>query len=388
MKRRITTGIDVGTQAVRVVISEWREGEKFPTVLGVGIAHSSGLRHGYVVQPEEAKASILKAVHDAERVAKIEVKNAVISIGGISLESMTTSASLSLSRTDNTITAQDLRLVESLAEKELPDIPNRKIILPVTIKYKLDGKDILGRAIGRQGNKLEVKMLFIYCQEQHFQDLVRAVEDTGIEVLDVIPSSIAASLVALEKRQKMVGCALVNIGAETMSVVVFENEVPISLHVFPIGGNEITNDIALGLKVPIDEAENIKLGIVDTGFSKRKLEEIIESRLAEIFELVDSQLKKINRSGLLPGGAFITGGSTYFTSIEEVAKKVLRIPVSISHADINNISKGRLRDSTWAVAYGLTLFSDSTSYSETNKFSDMTKHFKRKVKHFFEQLLP
>lgn len=388
MKRRITTGIDVGTQAIRVVISEWREGDQFPTVLGIGIAHTSGLRHGYIIHLEEAKRSIRKALDEAERLAKIEVRSAVLSIGGISLESSTASASLAISRAENTVTSQDLRKVVSLSEKELPDAPNRKIIHVVPIKYKLDGKDILGRATGREGNKLEVKTLFITCLEQHLQDLITAVEELGVEVHDVVAAPIAASLVTLSKKQKTAGCALLNIGAETMSVVVFENDVPVTLHVFPIGGTDITNDIALGLKVPLEEAENIKIGKTGTGFSKRKLEEIIEARLTDIFELVDSQLKKVNRSGLLPAGVVITGGSAYFGSIEDIAKRSMRVPVKVANVDMQTISKGRLKDSTWAVAYGLTLLEDTSGRPEDTKMTDAFKQIKLSIKQFFEQLLP
>ena len=142
-------------------------------------------------------------------------------------------------------------------------------------------------------------------------------------------SPLAGSLVMLSKAQKRAGCVLANIGAETVSIVVFENNTPVSLKVFPIGSSDITNDIALGLKIPLEEAEKIKRGgMSDAAYSKRKLDEIISSRLTDIFELIDAHLKKHNRDGLLPAGIIITGGGSSITSVQDLARAALRLPPS------------------------------------------------------------
>lgn len=388
MKRRITTGIDLGTQAIRVVIAEWREGDVYPTVLGTGIAHTVGMRHGYVIHLEEAKKSIAKAVLDAERMAHVKVKSAVVSVGGISLDSIFSSASIAISRTENEVTHADLKRVVAASEKELGAMSNRKIIHVVPVTYKLDGVEILGRATGRTGNKLEVKTLFITCLEQHLQDLLSAVEEVGIEVHDVIAAPVAASLVLLNKKQKVAGCVLVNIGAETMSMIVFENDIPTALHVFPIGGSDITNDIALGLKVTLEEAENIKIGKHGSGYSKRKLDEIVQARLSDIFELVDKELVKINRSGLLPAGVIISGGGAFLNHLEHIAKQSLRIPAHIAHADVQNASKGKLKDSSWSVAYGLTLLEDTEGKPEIKTIETAVKNIKKYVSSVWRELMP
>ena len=388
MKSRITTGIDIGTTSVRVVIAEWQEGEAFPTVLGIGTAPTSGLRHGYVIHMEEAKKSIRKALRDAERTAKTEIKSAVLSIGGISLESLSGSAVIALSRSENEVTQSDLDRVVALSEKELKLPPNKKIIHVIPVGYKLDDSNVLGRAVGLTGNKLEVKTLFVVSLEQHLQDIITAVEEIGVEVNDVIASPIAASLVALNKKQKNAGCVLVNIGAETMSMVVFENNTPIALHVFPIGGTDITNDIALGLKLTLEEAESIKIGKQTTGFSKKKYEEIVQARLHDVFELVDSHLKKVNRSGLLPAGIVITGGSAFIHNLELVAKNSLKIPARIANADIHTVSKGRLRDASWSVAYGLTMLEDTAGAPAQNALQDSIKSFKKYCAGLLAQLMP
>lgn len=388
MKSRITTGIDVGTQAIRVVIAEWVEGDPFPTVLGTGIAPSSGLRHGYVLHSDEARKSIRRALQEAEKSAKMQIKSAVLSVGGISLESTTSSATIAISRAENEVTSVDIDRVVALSEKELKVTPNKKVIHVIPTKFKLDGEEVLGRTIGRIGNKLEVHTLFVITQEQHLNDLISVVEDLGVEVADVIAAPVAASLVALNKKQKNAGCVLVNIGAETMSMIVFENNTPIALHVFPIGGTDITNDIALGLKMTLEDAESIKIGKQTTGFSKKKLDEIINARLHDLFELIDSQLKKVNRSGLLPAGIIITGGSAFITNLDLSAKNSLKIPARIANADIHTISKGRLRDASWSVAYGLTMLEDTAGAPKTGGLNEIVKQIKKSFSGLLEQLMP
>jgi cell division protein FtsA len=149
---------------------------------------------------------------------------------------------------------------------------------------------------------------------------------------------------------------LANIGSETVSIAVFENDVPISMEVFPLGGNDITNDIALGLKIPIEEAEDLKRGtIVGLDFPKKKLDEIIAARLSDIFDLIEAHLKKIGRNGLLPAGIVITGGGSSLGTIDDLARAALRLPSRIANINFGEGSKGQIKDSSWSVAFGLCI---------------------------------
>jgi cell division protein FtsA len=238
-----------------------------------------------------------------------------------------------------------------------------------------------------RGSKLEAKMLFITCLEPHLADLMYAVDRAGIEVIDVLASPIAASVVTLTKAQKIAGCVLANIGAETISLVVYENNIPISLEVFPIGSTDITHDIALGLKVPIEEAENIKMGVVtQTSVPRKKLEEIVHARLSDMFELIEAHLKKIGRNGMLPGGIFISGGGSGIGTIEDFAKASLKLPSKI--AQINLGEKSRLGDSTWSVAYGLCMVGFSKDTQHDIGIKGSTHDAFKKVFGWFKQFLP
>ena len=233
------------------------------------------------------------------------------------------------------------------------------------------------------GTKLEVKMLFITCLEHHLDDTIKTIEELGVEVDEVIPSPIAAGNIALSKKQRSVGCALVNIGAETVSIVVFENDVPISLQIFPIGSTDITNDIALGLKIPLEEAEKIKINGPTGTFSKKKLGEIIEARLYDIFELIEAHLKKIKRNGLLPAGIILTGGGAGIATIEDLSKAVLKLPSSIADPAISNTGKYPVKDSSWLVAYGLCVYAlNKPEDSEEATLSNILNSLKSWVRPF------
>lgn len=353
--KRIATGIDVGTHATRVVVVEHARGES-PRIIGTGVSESRGLRHGYIVNKMDAMRSIGIAIAHAEKMAGFKIKNALLSVGGISLESALGHGTATVSRASGEVGEIDIRNAESAAEKSLTHTTNKRVIFRTPLRYKLDGKEVLGNPHGMNGSKLEVKMLFVTCLEQHLSDIVRTIEELGVEVDEVVPSPIAAGQIALNKKQCSAGCALVNIGAETVSIAVFENEIPISLQVFPIGSTDITNDIALGLKIPLEEAEKIKVSGSGGTYSKKKLEDIIEARLYDIFELIEAHLKKIGRNGLLPAGVVLTGGGAGIATIEDLAKAALKLPSSLAHPSIAPAGKYPVKDSSWLVAYGLALY--------------------------------
>ncbi|MBX4198457.1 cell division protein FtsA [Candidatus Parcubacteria bacterium] len=359
MARNITVGIDVGTHTVKVVVAELvRNKEKtFPKIIGTGTAETKGLRHGYIMSQADATRSIKSALRQAEKSSGIQIKKAFVSVGGLGVNGIVTQSSVIVSRGDSEITDLDVQKTLEACENELPSSfsLNRKVIHSVPISYKIDGRVVLGRPQGMKGMKLEARTLFVTCLEQHLNDLIQVLADAGVEVEDVMAGPLAASLVGLSKTQKIAGCILANIGAETVSTVVFENNIPISLEVFPIGSVDVTHDIALGLKIPLEEAERVKVGgDSNVSYSRKKLEEIIEARLSDIFELIENHLKKIGRNGLLPAGIILTGGGSATTNVEDVAKATLKLPTKITEIHIDADTRG-LKNSVWTVAYGLCI---------------------------------
>lgn len=360
MARQIVVGIDIGTSETRVVIAEgvFEHGHLVPKIIGTGSTESRGTYRGYITNTTEAAKCVETAILRAERVAGVKVRRAYVSFGGIGLGSVVASGSIAISRADLEVSERDLALVLETAEASIPPTAtiNKRIINTIPIEYKTDGKVVWGRALGLKAQKLEVKALFITCIEHHLTDLITTIEEAGIEVVDVVASPVASSFVTLSKKQKKVGCLLADFGAETLSFVVFENNNLISLEVFPVGSNDITNDIALGLKVSLEDAENIKLGNDrKTAYSKKKLDEIVSTRLRDCFELIETHLKSIGRNALLPAGVILAGRGATLPSIKSVAEHFLKLPCQLAEVYFGSATDGKIRDRSWAVACGLSI---------------------------------
>lgn len=359
MNRNITVGIDVGTDTVKVIVAEFVRGKERPTpkVIGTGVAESKGMRHGYIMSPADVVRSIRQAVRQAEKTSGLPIKKAFVSIGGIGVTGTVCQGSVIVSRGDSEITDLDVKKAQDACENELPSAfaMNRKVIHSIPISYKIDGRTVLGRPQGMKGMKLEARTLFITCLEQHLNDLIQTLGDADIEVEDVMAGPLATGLITLSKTQKIAGCIVANIGAETVAISVYENNIPISLEIFPIGSTDITHDIALGLKISLEEAEILKTGgSAEIAYSRKKLDEIIDARLSDIFELIETHLKKIGRGGLLPAGIVMTGGGSNLESIEESARASLRLPAKRANHFMDGDTKG-YPEATWSTAYGLCL---------------------------------
>ncbi|MEM9336563.1 MAG: cell division protein FtsA [Patescibacteria group bacterium] len=389
MAEQIITGIDVGTYQVKVAIVRVPKNKKdrsLPQIIGTGYAESRGLRNGYIINESDVLRSVRSAVSQAEKAAGVTVKKAYISIGSIGVDEIRSRGEVITSRADSEITAVDTdKAMQDSEERIMDQLPNRKILHGIPLTYYVDGEEVLGKPHGMRGTKLEVESLFITTFEQHLNDLITAIESTGVYVEDVMASQLAASFVMLTKAQKRAGCILANIGAETVSIVVFEDGIPVSLKVFPIGSNDITNDIALGLKIPLEEAEKIKRGTISSAsYSKKKLEEIVAARLTDIFELIDVHLKNIKKDGLLPAGIILTGGGSGLATIQDLAKGVLHLPSRIATLEIGKNAK--VKDSSWAVAYGLCMWGASDE-EETGGIG-IVKQTKSTLLDWVSQFLP
>jgi cell division protein FtsA len=396
-KREIVTGIDIGTYTVRVVVAEREKEMPLPRIIGTGMSESRGLRHGYIVNIADTTKSIKAAVLKAEKTAGVKIRRAFISAGGIGLDGFSTIGTAMISRADGEITDLDIKKAIESAEAETRELQNKRVIHRIPVSYRLDGKEVLGKPQRMKGVKLEVKLLLITALSQHINDTILAVEEAGIEVENVFASPLAAGYVAITRQQKTAGCVLANIGAETVSIVVFENNIPVSLKVFPIGSTDITNDIALGLRVSLDEAESIKIGKTgDSRFPKKKIDDIVSARLSDIFDLINAHLVQIGRNELLPAGVIITGGGSGLSSIADLARNSLHLPSRIGYPSLGSDLQKQNGDShikgemvnipAWTVAYGLCILGFS-SEKETDGLPSL-KNIKNALCDFFKQFLP
>ncbi len=385
MSRRIATGIDIGTYQVKMVVVEElsdKHGGRQLRILGTGLAESKGLRHGYIINKEEVSASIREAKRQVESIAHVPIHAGFLAIGGISLDEARATGFAIISRADQEITMLDLEKAGKTArEAAAPGFLNRRVLHSIPTEYRIDGAKVLGDPLGMKGVRLEVDYLFVTCLSQHEEALAGAVEDVDIEIIDRMASPLAGSYVLLEGDQKMKGCVLANIGSETASIVVYDEGIPISVKVFPMGSSSITDDIALGLRISLEEAERVKLGkLTGQMYPRKKVDDFIQNRLVAMFSLIEKHLKSLGRRGPLPAGIIISGGGAGTGSISDIAKGSLKLPARLAELRISADTK--IRDATWAVAYGLAFWGLTGDTNVPKK--NLTVSFKK----FFQQFLP
>lgn len=385
MSRRIATGIDIGTYQVKVVVVEEladKDGARQLRIIGTGLAESKGLRHGYIVNKEEVTASIIRAKQQAEATARVPLRSAFLAVGGISLDEARATGSAVISRADQEITALDLdKAAKAAREAAAPGFLNRHVLHSIPLEYRIDGAKTLGDPLGMKGVRLEVDYLFVTCLAQHEETLAKAAEDADIEIIDQMASPLAGSYVLLDGEQKMKGCVLANIGAETVSIVVYDEGIPVSVKVFPMGSSHITDDIALGFRISLDEAERVKLGrLSGQMYPRKKVDDLVSSRLNAMFTLIDKHLKSLGRRGPLPAGIIISGGGAGIGSISDIARGSLKLPSRLAEFRLSSDTK--IHDATWAVSYGLAL------WGLTGDTNAPKKNFRATFDKFFQQFLP
>jgi cell division protein FtsA len=367
-----------------VVVEELsdKQGGKQLRILGTGLAESRGLRHGYIVNKEEVTASILKAKQEATASARVPVRACFLAVGGISLDETRATGSAIISRADQEITTLDIEKAGKTArEVAAQGFLNLHVLHSIPLEYRIDGAKVFGDPLGMKGVRLEVDYLFVTCLAQHEDTLSQAVEDADIEIIDQMASPLAGSYVLLEGDQKMKGCVLANIGAETVSIVIYDEGIPISVKVFPMGSSHITDDIALGLRISLEEAERVKIGrLSGQMYPRKKVDSLIESRLESMFALIDKHLKSLNRRGPLPAGIIISGGGAGIGSVSEIARGSLKLPSRLAEFRLSADTK--IRDATWAVAYGLAI------WGLTGDTNVPKKSLKTIVGKFLKQFLP
>ncbi|MFA5871520.1 MAG: cell division protein FtsA [Parcubacteria group bacterium] len=347
VKGDTSIGLDIGSSNVRAVILQKFDEEEKPRVMGVGIAPSSGVRRGVVSDVEETIKSIQSAVSNAERTSGVPISRAVVSIGGNHVSYLESQGVVATGKADGEIMRDDISRALSAAETiSLPT--NTEILHVIPKSFTVDDQKNIKDPIGMNGIRLEVNALLILGSTPNIKNLAKCVYQSNIEVEDMVFSALAAAKATLSKRQMELGSILVDMGGGTTNFIVYEEGELVQTGVIPIGGSHITNDVAIGLRTSIDVAEKVKINYgsalpdeinkkdqinlaeieqnEEGEVSRHHVAEIIEARLEEIFTMLDKELRKTGRSGMLPAGAVIVGGGAKLPGVVDLAKKILRLP--------------------------------------------------------------
>ena len=343
---RYAVGIDVGTTMVRCVVGHIDPTTGTPTIVGVGQAPNSGMRKGTVSNLNGPAQAIDQTLGDAERMSGYEVNAATISVNGSHIVSTKADGMIAVGMADHEVVEEDvLRLEDVATTGKVP--ANREILEVVPFSYTLDGQGGIKDPVGMTGTRLEINANVVSAMAPYVANLQKAVELATVKPHATIPSVMAAAKAVLNESQIENGVAVIDLGGATTSVAVFEEGDLQYVGVVPKGGVNITNDLAIGLKTDPEVAEKVKLqhaAAIARGephkvsikheketlfFDQADVDEIVEARLEEIFELVNKELKKAGRAGQLPSGAVLTGGTANLKGMAEYAKSQLGVAVRI-----------------------------------------------------------
>ncbi|HVH63420.1 MAG TPA: cell division protein FtsA [Candidatus Dormibacteraeota bacterium] len=380
-RRKKTVGLDLGTSRVAVVIAESDEtglnGSHAPApinILGVGESRSDGLRKGVVVNLEKTIAAIQQATVAAERMAGQRIEAVVVSLGGTHLWSQNSAGVVAVAHPDREIDEDDVhRVVE--ASRAISVASDRQVIHVIPRAYTVDGQDGVRDAVGMTGHRLEVETNIITGAQTAVQNVIKCVHGAGFDVDDVVCAGLAGGEGVLTQQEIELGVCLVEIGAGTTNVVVYNDGSARKLAVLPVGGNHVTSDIAIGLRTTLDEAENLKLnyghalpGVIDqaekvevrqvggdriTALPRKFLAEIIGPRMIEIFQMAREEVRKSGFEQLLPAGVVVAGGGSRLMGTLDAAQAVFNTSARLGQPIALTGLADRAHGPSFAVAAGL-----------------------------------
>lgn len=378
-------GIDIGSSYLRAVGCILEDGKRFPTVVTTYRKHIEGVNRGTITDPIEISDALIDACMKMTEDSGRRIMHTLISLSATQLNSHHANGYAQVTKGDGEVTEMDIDNAIKDSHKAIPDIKNKAIIHSIPLRFKLDGNEVLGDVIGMHGNRLEVRTMFVTYPMTLLENFKKVLADAGLSVTDIVAGPIAESIPLLTKKQKTAGVILLSIGAGTTSLLVYENNSPLLVSTIPMGGDDITKDIALGLKVSLQDAEDIKCGRLAIT-SRRKLDEILEARVEDLTDKINKELDRVHRRELLPAGVIVTGGSMYLTGLDSSLRRGLKLPITFPNNELAKLTGDVLRDPTWARVYGLTFLAPKENEKEV--ISILFTSFFESVKRFFSQFLP
>lgn len=390
-------GLDVGTSAVRCVVGVVDQNN--PNKLSI-VAHGSapnlGMRKGIVAHVEDVADAIAQAMESAERLSGMRLQGATVNINGSHVSGINSKGVIAISAGNREITAEDrLRVEEAATIVQLPS--NREIIQVFAQNYRLDGQDNIKDPVGMHGVRLEVDAHIVTAATPNLRNLDMAFERAQVAVHNRTLSGLAAAEAVLQRQQKEAGTALIDIGASTTNLVVMEDGEVQHVAVLPMGGQHITNDLAIGLKTDLDIAEAVKLQHAslahpvskrdirlkhnghDQVFKAEDIAMITEARVEELFEYVNKELAKVHRAHKLPGGVVLVGGTAKLPGIADFAKEQLQLAARVGKLQPMTGLIDTIADPAYCTAAGLMLLDmlllPEVAPSHRGQGSDRTMHF-------------
>jgi len=371
MEAPIVVGIDVGTTKVCTLVGREETPGQFH-ILGVGIEPSQGLRKGVVVDLAAASQAVARSIEKAERTSGMEITSGLVSLAGSQVESVNSRGVVGI--TGRVIYEEDIgRAIDAARAVALPH--NREILHVIQRGFNIDGQEGIRNPLGMHGYRLEVETHIITASAASVENLRKCVGASGVEVSQFVLNPLASGEVVLTETERQMGVVVVDMGGGTTDMAIYIDGDVWHTSVLAVGGNHVTSDIAMGLRLPMTQAEEIKIrhghavqAEVDpqeyfsirpfgedkpVQINRQELAHIIEARVEEIFGLVLQEIKRSGYDGLLPAGMVLTGGASALPNIRALANNVLGVPVRIAQPENLHGLTDRLDSPAFSTSVGL-----------------------------------
>ncbi len=369
----LIVGLDIGTAKITCVVAEVRADGRLE-VVGLGTQATNGLKRGVVVNIEATVDAISRVIQEVELIADCKIRDVYTGIAGSHIKSFNSNGMVAIK--DKEVTPLDLERVIEVA-RAMPIPAEQQILHILTQEFIIDGQGGVREPIGMSGVKLEVKVHIVTGAVSAAQNVIKCVRRCGLEVMDLILQPLASSFAVLSDDEKELGVCLVDIGAGTTDIAVFTQGAIRHTAVIPVAGDQITNDIAMALRTPTAEAEELKIrhgvamptlvdpedtievpGVGDRPprkLSRQALADVIEPRVSELFELVHAELRRSGYEELLSSGIVLTGGSSVMRGMIELGEEVFHMPVRVGAPQYDGALADVVCQPQYAAAMGLLM---------------------------------
>jgi cell division protein FtsA len=409
MRQNIVVGLGIGSINIHAVVAGVHADTGRLEIITSLTAPSVGMRRGVVVEPNELTNQLKEVVAALEKRANASINEAYVSLSGSHIETKTSKGVVAVSRADGEVGDEDIaRVIDAAKTFSLPQ--NRQIIHTVPQDFSVDKETCIENPRGMTGVRLELNALIIEAFKPHIKNIKECLEKAGIRKNQLVFGPLASAKACLSKKQKELGAVVIDIGGSTTEIVIYEENLIRHAAVLPIGSSHITNDIAIAFKIPVDLAEALKLkygsalakqisksekidfkkfGIQEEKIDRLELARVIEARIKEILELVNRELKLINRDKMLPAGAILVGGGAKLAHLVECTKEELGLPTQIGYPIeieglIDEVNSPSFATAVGLIKYSKEMFGDKSA----NPSSDSYKKHVKNIKGFFKSLMP
>jgi cell division protein FtsA len=344
----IVFGLDIGTTKVCALVGEVRQDRM--QIIGLGHELARGMRKGMIIDVNEATLAIARAVEKAEQTSGYDLSRAVVSMAGEHISSVNSRGAVAISRNGAGVTPDDVeRALDAAQAISIPH--NREIVHLVPRSYTLDEQEEVRSPLGLHGYRLEVEAHIITAATPALMSLGQAIDNVGLQVEEHVLNALASAEAVLEPAEREMGVVVADIGGGTTDIALYTQGAVWHTRVIPVGGFHITNDIAIGLRVPYEMAEEVKVKYGDCRpdeidpdivftvepfggekihVGRQDLAHVIEARVEEIFQMILQEIRRSGYTGLLPAGIVLTGGASQLRGIADVAQRVLNVPARVA----------------------------------------------------------